>query len=101
MGDFHKPGFRSRDGSFDTGSSVTHDNMGNILVTGRFRGIVDFDPSASTSTLQTTGSSSDAFIAKYSSSGTFVWAKNIGDAGNDYGNGIAIDQIVSSCVNIS
>jgi hypothetical protein len=33
----------------------------------------------------------DIFVAKYSSSGTTLWAKRLGSSGNDYGYGIAVD----------
>ena len=51
------------------------DNSGNIGVVGSFGNGADFDPSASTYTIGTTGGSSwDGFVAKYSNVGAFMWA---------------------------
>jgi hypothetical protein len=67
------------------------DASGNIYVAGGFWGLTDFDPSASTYTLNTFGST-DIFVSKYSSSGTFIWASQLGGTGGDE----AYDLVVSS-----
>lgn len=65
---------------------VNVDASDNVLVTGEFAGTVDFDPSGSTYNM--TSASSDpngigsVFFAKYTSSGTFLWAKKIDVLGN-------------------
>jgi hypothetical protein len=68
----------------DRGYSINIDNSGNILVTGIFVGLVDFDPSPATFTLNSFGGTQeDVFILKLNSSGNFVWAKQVG--GNNAG----------------
>lgn len=66
--------------------SVGTDIAGNIYITGYFRGAnVDFDPSAATAFLTSNGEAGgdpgyggDIFIAKYSPTGQFIWAFNVG-----------------------
>jgi hypothetical protein len=79
-------------GGDDTGAKIKKDALGNIYVTGTFNGTVDFDPSASASTL--TASGTDAvFIAKYDANGNYIWAKGI--------NGIQIrDMYIDNTNNI-
>src|SRR5579864_4315959 len=74
--------------------AVANDAAGNVYVTGSFRGTADFDPSAGTTNL-TSGGDHDLFAAKYSSTGTLVWAESffgetLGSVGQ--GNGIALDS---------
>jgi hypothetical protein len=64
------------------------DASGNRYVTGSFNGTEDFDPSGSTANLTSAGSN-DIFIAKYNSSGAYVWAKGMGGTGSDQGNFLA------------
>lgn len=54
------------------GRSIAIDAAGNTYITGSFSGLVDFDPSPATATLMSTGT--DAYVAKYTSSGSYVWA---------------------------
>lgn len=65
------------------------DNSGNLIVCGKYTGTVDFDPSSSVANL--IASNTDIFIAKYSSSGSYIWAAGIGGAGGGIANEIAID----------
>ncbi|NVO02890.1 MAG: SBBP repeat-containing protein [Bacteroidetes bacterium] len=77
--------------SSESGNSLTVDNAGNVYITGSFNGMVDFDPSANTANLTSLGGL-DIFIAKYNSSGNYVWANRIGGAGNDNSISIALDN---------
>jgi hypothetical protein len=65
-------------------NAVDLDNNGNILVAGTFRNSVDFNPGSGSFVMQTSGSTlDDIFIAKYSPTGDFIWAEQVGsDAGN-------------------
>lgn len=68
------------------------DNAGNAYLTGRAKGIVDFDPSPSQSTLTTVPASfSDAFIAKYDNSGAYKWSNRVGGTATDEGFAICVD----------
>lgn len=75
-------------------ASVDTDNSDAIYITGSFTGTVDFDPGISVYNLSSVGSS-DIFICKLSSSGSFIWAQSIGNAQNDYGQGIALDNLAN------
>ncbi len=77
--------------SYDTGYGLALDDSGNVYYTGDFSSTVDFDPGAGTSNLTSTGDS-DIFISKLDSDGNFVWAKNLGGASADSGDGIAVQN---------
>jgi hypothetical protein len=80
-------------------NAVTVDAMGNIYLTGFFDGTTDFNPDPTAGTgdfFLTTNGGRDIFIARLSSTGSFVWAKNIGNSGSgiadrDIGFSIAVD----------
>ena len=74
----------------DYGSSIGLDVLGNIYVTGFFKGVSDFDPSVVVFNLSSSGSS-DVFVAKLDSLGNLLWAKSIGGSSSDFGNSISID----------
>lgn len=59
------------------GQAIASDPSGNVYVTGAFTGVVDFDPSAGTSTLSSLSGSQDIFLAKYDINGAFLWVKQI------------------------
>lgn len=63
--------------SDDVGYSVHIDNDGNVLSTGQFMGIADFDPGSGNQYLSSSGGT-DIFVSKLSSSGSFLWAKKLG-----------------------
>jgi hypothetical protein len=63
---------------------------GDIYLTGYYDGLADFDPSASSYTLQSQGST-DAFISKYDNNGNFIWAKSFGSTSNDVSWSLAVD----------
>ncbi|MDB5191577.1 MAG: hypothetical protein JWQ96_1140 [Segetibacter sp.] len=75
---------------FDRGTSIGVDASGNVYTTGFFSTTADFDPGAGTSNLTSAGSS-DVFISKLSSAGTFVWARRMGGTGGDVSNDLALD----------
>ncbi len=81
----------------DFGYRVTVDGSGNSVVTGRFFGTVDFDPSAATAT-RTSSGSSDVFVARYSAAGALVSVLTFGGTGADVGYGIALDGSGNSVV---
>jgi hypothetical protein len=75
------------------------DAFGNIFITGSFEGDADFDPGWQTG--EGTGNPSDyylysngsldIFLAKYTSTGSMIWAKNMGNEDNDEANDLVID----------
>lgn len=70
---------KSLGGSGVTSKSISSflDKNKNILVTGVFTGLVDFDPSPATYNLNS--QNSEAFVLKLDSNGTFIWAKQFVD----------------------
>lgn len=74
------------------GKSVTTDQLGNVYVTGRTAGSIDFDPGISESIISSNGMW-DMFLCKYSPSGSLLFAKNAGGLILCHGNDIAIDEL--------
>ena len=75
--------------SDDRGFGVTADGSGNVYVTGRFMGTVDFDPGGGDP--HTTWGFADVFLSKFDSSGNFEWALTWGGFYYDRGLGVAVD----------
>ena len=74
----------------DVGNSVAVDPVGNVFVAGYF---ASSSITIGSNVLLNKGSgSSDIFIAKYSSTGTLLWAKSVGGAAFDYINSLAVDN---------
>ncbi len=63
--------------SGDVPNAAQLDVNGNLVITGAFRGIVDFDPGAGIVNL-VSGSSYSTFIVCFDSNGNCLWAKSIG-----------------------
>lgn len=74
----------------DIGLQVVPDALGNVYLGGTFSNACDFDPTASTFTVASAGSS-DLFVSKYSSTGTLVWVNNTGGTATDYVYGMGVD----------
>lgn len=55
----------------DIANGISIDNSGNVLIAGQFSGVSTFG----TTTLTSVNSSIDIFVAKISSAGSFIWAK--------------------------
>lgn len=68
-----------------SGQSVQVDNNGDIVLTGYFADIVDFDPGPANFSLAAT-SGADQFILKLNNAGNFVWAKAYNGSLVDYIN---------------
>ena len=71
--------------------AIDVDSEGNIYHTGYFRGLTDFDPSSATANLDDAGGN-DIFVAKYDSSGNYLWAISLGGSNNDNGYALKIDD---------
>ena len=75
----------------DAGVSITYYNN-DIYLTGNISANADFNtPSASGTNEIISNGLRDIFVAKYSTSGTFAWAKRAGGTDNDLGTGIFVN----------
>jgi hypothetical protein len=76
----------------EVGYSVVADSQGNVYMTGEFRNTVDFDPGPAVVNL--VGQSSErpyTVIAKYSATGSLVWAKSLSSSNMNWGRDLALD----------
>ncbi|ESU22081.1 hypothetical protein FEDK69T_20560 [Flavobacterium enshiense DK69] len=73
-------------------NSIAADSAGNVLIAGNFLYSCDFNPDAGINLLNSVEGSEDAFIAKYNSSGGYLWAKQIGGSANDDVNAVKLDS---------
>ena len=71
-------------------NSICVDGAGNVYITGRFTGTVDFDPGVGTYNL-TSAAGYDLFILKLNPMGNFAWAKSIGGVSSDQGYAVRAD----------
>ena len=85
---------------FDQGNGVTVDINGNVYAIGTFQGSTDIlsFSTISSGTIVTSSigrmtgvGGTDAYIVKYNSTGSAVWAMNVGGFGDDQGYGITTD----------
>lgn len=74
----------------DSGNAIVLDASGNIYTVGNFQDTADFDPGSDSLNLTPLGAQ-DVFVSKLNATGNLLWAKNIGGANIDYGNGITVD----------
>ncbi len=89
-------------GDYDDGFDTAADASGNVYVTGRFEGTVDFDPDPTGEVNLTSQGGRDAFVAKYSPTGALIWAKSAGTAaGSEDGRAIAVDGWGNATVTFS
>jgi hypothetical protein len=72
----------------ESASSIVLDNTGNIFISGGFGSNVDFDPGTGVFNMTTTEAS--GFVLKLDNTGAFVWAKQIGGAGNYLAGNLAV-----------
>ena len=74
--------------AWDVGSGVTIDKSGNCFIAGSFRGTATFG----TVSLVSAGNY-DAFVAKYDSTGVFLWARSAGGTLEDKAQSITTDAL--------
>ncbi len=70
--------------------AILVDDHNNFIVTGHFENSIDLDPGTG-STGFTSNHRGDCFIAKYTSSGSLIWAHAIGDILEENGFALAFD----------
>lgn len=79
----------------DRGLAIANDPSGNVLVTGYFRGLADFDPDAGVVNLSSVSSGYDAFTCKLDNTVNmyYIWANKIGSASYDAAVAIKTDAL--------
>lgn len=77
---------RFGDASDQYGFAVAVDASGNILLTGRFSGTIDFGGGALAS-----AGGSDVYLAKFNSSGAHLWSKRFGDSSTEEARSVTTD----------
>jgi hypothetical protein len=72
-----------------TCEDVSVNGSGDVLTTGYFGGVCDFDPS--TAVFNLTGSFYDIYVSKFNSFGQFQWAIDIGSTGDERATAVCSD----------
>jgi hypothetical protein len=75
----------------DASYSISCDLNNNLVLTGSFKGTVDFDPNAGIVNLISNGNS-DIFLLKLNANGSFVWVRQTGGTGAEDGVLVFTDQ---------
>ena len=79
--------------SIDKATDIAIDKNDNILISGYFLGLADFDPGIVTYNMNSQGMGGfNSFVLKLDLTGDFKWAKNIGGDNQSQGNGITTDN---------
>lgn len=65
---------------YDRALDLVIDDVGNIIITGFFRGLVDFDPGVGTNYLNS-AVDGESYVLKLDHNGNFLWAKSFGGTG--------------------
>jgi hypothetical protein len=79
--------------SADQGLGVATDSSGNVFVTGYYSGAVTlYNTGGGTGATLAAAGVADAFLAKYSSAGSVLWATRIVSTAADQGLGVATDS---------
>jgi len=74
----------------DYGDLIQSDSVGNIYTVGRFSGTCDIDPGPGIYSLTSSGTT-DMYVAKFSATGTLIWAFNFGGLGTERPMAFKID----------
>lgn len=80
--------FQGTSGSFNTGTSLTIDTTGNVLVTGSFQNTLTITGS----TPKPSNGSDDIFVAKFDNAGNHLWSFAIGGVADEQGLSITTDK---------
>lgn len=78
-------------GSSAISHSLAVDDASNVYITGMLSDVIDFNPAAAINNLGTLGNS-NAFLCKFSSSGSYTWGKYFGGNATVNGCSLALDS---------
>jgi hypothetical protein len=83
----------------DYGFGLDTDEDASVYVTGRFEGMVDFDPGSDAEVYISSGEGYDAFLTKFDFLGTHQWARAWGGEDfNAYGWSVSVGGLDTVCV---
>ena len=77
--------------SYDQGNAVSFTNEGNVVTTGQYYYVADFDPGPGVVSISGEGEM-DIFISVLDSNGNYLWAENIGGADYEYSYGLTVSK---------
>lgn len=77
--------------TIDEARSIAVDALGNVYSTGDYYGLGDYDPGPGVFNLYISANDYNCYISKLDAAGDFVWAKQIGGNGDEFGFSIALD----------
>ncbi|MCS3871120.1 hypothetical protein J3D55_004036 [Chryseobacterium ginsenosidimutans] len=64
-------------------NNMVIDAQDNLYVVGHFQGNIDLNPDPTATDIKTTAGNFDTFVAKYDSSGSYLWGQSYGGTGSD------------------
>ena len=76
---------------YDNGQGVSVDSAGNVYVTGRFTGAVNFAADWSLTDSKTAAGLFDAFVTRINADGSYGWTKRMGGPNYEPGFGVSVD----------
>ncbi|HEX2607954.1 MAG TPA: hypothetical protein VHK91_11265, partial [Flavisolibacter sp.] len=74
------------------GTALAVDKAGSIYVSGYFFGSGDFDPGTGVSLLASLSDQATVFLGKFDASGNYIYAKSIGNTGQVWPGGLALND---------
>ncbi|UCU92299.1 cadherin domain-containing protein [Hydrogenophaga taeniospiralis] len=77
-------------GSDQLSSALAVDAVGNVYVTGKLYGTVDFNGTAAGGMVQGTKDNTDAFVLKLDANGDFQWVNTVGSTDSDSGSALTV-----------
>lgn len=81
----------------DIPTSISYSPLtGDLIISGNFGGMADFDPGPATYTLSSFGNL-DAFVCRLSGTGNFIWAGQVGGLGFDIAY-VTLDNLDNVCL---
>lgn len=80
------------DSAEQRGYAIAASAIGNVAITGRFQGTIDFGGGPLTDPGQPTPGNGNLFVASFDATGAPLWSAGFGDAYQQEGDGIAIDS---------
>lgn len=70
---------------------IAVDGSSNVITTGYYTGLTDFDPGPGVAALNTQDGGQGCYVSKLDGSGNYVWARSFDSPGGEAGQAIALD----------